>query len=381
MKRILFLLAAIALCAPLVAQEELTTAYFPQTGDTLLINQADSAWAASLDFQLDGGANLTWDFVDPVSATVNAIAVRESNNPAYPTADVVVATDFFNTEYYRFDGDTMNLVAVTNRLTLLPSFEVSAALTPARAERRTGFSPGESFTTTATAVVVISPDSIPPEALALAGAELLANVDSIRVTTVSVRTDTVDAFGTVNLGDNTYETIRERRRETSSISIELKGSGSDWVDATAALESSPDIGSAVGAQDTTDTYIWWHDDSKEAIARVETDIRGRLLGMQYKRAAQSTSTFSATVDQARVALYPNPATDLVNFRVEGLRGGRYSLHINSLLGQRISEREFTALGNQNRLLLDVSEFHAGLYFVTLRNQQGRILTTRRLKVL
>ena len=381
MHRLLLIALATVSFPPLTAQEQLTTAYFPAVGDTLMVNEADLDWAATLDFQPDGGQGLTWRFENPVALIEVSNPVDAAANPEFPDADIVITTGIVNKSYYRFDGEVMNLVGVSARLELLPSFELSTPADPPRATRRAGLRLGDSFTSNTANQVTISPDSIPPEALAVIGGEILSGVDSLRFTTLSRREDVVDASGTVILGSNSYETIRERRREFLDIRLEIKVGFFPWADVTTTAQmASEELAAFLGPQDTVVTYLWWNNDSKEAIARVGIGTEGEIVDMQYKRGTTSTSTGGPRVEQARVALYPNPTTGFTNFEVSGLSGGRYQLTMHNLMGRQMSRRAFSAIGNQTRLLLDVSDFPAGLYLISLRNQQGRILTTRRLKV-
>ena len=366
---------------PLGAQEVLTTAYFPRAGDTLKVDQADLDWAATLDFQPDGGQDLTWAFDNPVALFQAFNPVDSADNPDFPDADIVITVDAVDKNYYRLDDSLMSLVGFITRLEIFPGFELSASVDPAQSTRRTGLTLGDTLTSITSSRATLSPDSLPPEARAQFGTELLEQFDSIRVTRLTRRVDEVDASGTVSLDGVSYVTLRERRRDFTDVRLEVKNSIVDWTDATTlARTSSPQLADLLGPQDTVDTYIWWNDDSKEAIARVEIGLGGELIGMQYKRRVTSTSIGGPTVDRAAVMLYPNPTSGFTNFEVSGLGGGRYQLRILNILGRQVHRREFSAIGNQTKLLLDVSQYPGGLYFVSLQNPQGRILTTRRLKV-
>ena len=381
MNRILLYTLLTFLFLPLGAQEELTTAYFPRAGDTLKVEQADLDWAATLDLQLEGGKDLTWNFDDPVSLSQVSSPIDAADNPNFPNADITIMVDALNQNYYRLDDSLMSLVGFVTQLEIFPGFELSAPVDPAQPTRRTGFGLGDTLTSFISSQTILSPDSLPAEALDLFGADLINQFDSLRLTRLSRRVDEVDASGTVNLDGVTYATLRERRRAFTEVRLEIKNGFIDWTDATPFAQTS-DVGLAelLGPQDTVDTYVWWSNDSKEAIARVEINLAGELIGMQYKSGDTSTSIDGAAVDHARVNLYPNPASDFTNFEISGLGGGRYQVRVHNVLGRQVYRREFSAIGNQTQLLLDVSQLSGGLYFISLRNPQGRILTTRRLKV-
>ena len=278
------------------------------------------------------------------------------------------------------EDDQFKLVGANNRLEVFPSFEISTPFTPALTQRRININLGDNFSSITETVTTISPDEIPPEALALLPSTI-ALVDSIRLTTTTIRTDTVDAFGTVRLAGRDYPTIRERRVQSSTVELAVKAGFFPFIPLDpSTLGDDPIVDDLLGQQDTTITYFWWNNNSKEPIAEVDTDRDGGLIGMRYKRADVNTSTGGPALIQARVAIYPNPVTEYATYEVEGLQRGRYTLSVISMLGQRMTRREFTAIGNQTRLTLDVSAFPAGQYFASLRNERGRIVSTRRVLV-
>ncbi|MEM9528958.1 MAG: T9SS type A sorting domain-containing protein, partial [Bacteroidota bacterium] len=100
----------------------------------------------------------------------------------------------------------------------------------------------------------------------------------------------------------------------------------------------------------------------------------------YKRAQPTTSVGGPSFTQAKVKVYPNPASSLATFEMEGLERGTYTLSLIDLTGRRVAQREFTPLGNLTRLNLDVSRLPGGLYLYSLRNERGRMVATRRLQV-
>ncbi|MEM9526649.1 MAG: hypothetical protein AAGA31_08585, partial [Bacteroidota bacterium] len=121
----------------LSAQVELTTNYFPAVGDTLRVSTADSAWAASLDFKFEGGANLNWDFQDPV-ATFNASDAVNAVGPddLFPDADLSITSNILTESFYSLSDNSFDLVGVRTRLDLLPDFEIVTPVSPVRATRR-----------------------------------------------------------------------------------------------------------------------------------------------------------------------------------------------------------------------------------------------------
>ena len=380
-QRLLVLISLLVFPALVASQEVLTTNYFPAPGDTLFTAVASRAYAAEQDFLLEGGADLTWTFEDPTELFRSDDPVGTSEDERFPSAELVITRDVVTQDYLRVDGDVLNLVGVVSRLAILPSFELVAPADPVRPLRRAGLTPGTEFRSETVNSVTISPNDLPDEAVALIGSETLATVDSMRITTLSNRQDSVDAFGTVILDDTPYSTIRERRREFIYIRLELKRGRLPFIDVTETIRViEPSLGGFLGEQDTVDTYFWWNNDSKEPILEVGVNTANEVVEMRYKRTPQSTSTRGPGLTQAEVKLYPNPATDAVNYEVSKLARGRYQLAVTNMLGQRVVQRAFNAFGDQTRLTLDLADLRSGQYLVSLTNERGRIIATRKLRV-
>ncbi|HDS08512.1 MAG TPA: T9SS type A sorting domain-containing protein [Bacteroides sp.] len=68
-----------------------------------------------------------------------------------------------------------------------------------------------------------------------------------------------------------------------------------------------------------------------------------------------------------VAVYPNPATDLLTVQYPGI----YRIAISNIVGQRVKTLEFQATGHK---VFDVSDLKTGLYFMTLETADGSIST-------
>ena len=380
MFRIVLILLSVLSLSIVSAQERLTPAYFPTPGDTLQTFQADTDWAASLDLQLAGGSNLDWDFSDPVSAGRLFDLVEAADNPNFPSATTVITNSLLNSNYYRVEGGTFVQVGAATRLELLPSFTLEAPISPALADRRTGDLRGLSFATVFDNVTTFSPDSLPPEALALLPAAAIGGVDSFRVTVTIARDDEYDADGTVRLGDNFYSAIREKRSQTAFIKVDVLTSFGSF-DLVLLLGDDPQgLGEFLGQQDTVVTYTWWNNDSKEPIAEAQTDPEGNLVSMRYKRALESTSTGGPNLKQARVNIYPNPASAYFNYTIDGIPSGAYHLGVVNLLGREVVARDFKTTGSQAQLNVTTSQLPAGTYIIHLRNERGLIVSSRKLLV-
>jgi hypothetical protein len=78
-------------------------------------------------------------------------------------------------------------------------------------------------------------------------------------------------------------------------------------------------------------------------------------------------------------LFPNPSNGAVHLRLSQWPGGSYSLH-NSL-GQPVAQAALAATSHEQVFNLALPHLPNGLYFLSLRNQQGQVLGSRRLLIL
>ena len=374
-------LLLVAFASSLTAQFTLSADYFPAVGDTLKFTVADSAYAANVDLIVEGGEDLDWYLGNAIGVGSFNESVNAANDPDFPDATISISTNEVTESFYRSSATSFDLVGVRTSLALLPNFPISTPVTPVRPVRRAPLSFGATFSSVTENSTTLSPDSIPAEILAEIGTAL-NSVDSLRITTVSSRNDEVDAYGTVRLGNNFYPVLREKREESIFIRLEVRTLPLNWVDVTGSITIlNPQLGELLGQQPTTTNYLFWSEDSKEPIVDVTTDSEtGAVQRMIYKRAETSTSTGGPGLRQAQVRVSPNPASSVATFAIEGLSPGNYTLQLIDMVGRRVATREFTPLGDQTRLTLDVSTLRAGLYLYTLRNERGRTITTKRLQV-
>jgi hypothetical protein len=381
MYKLLPLLVCLVCLTPLAGQVELSADYFPQAGDTLRTVTADSAYAVGLD-QLTPGIDREWDFGTPVAAASRSQAVVSTEGDTlFPNADLKIRAFTGTLSYYAVSETSFDLVGVQTQVALFPDLNITAAVTPSRPTRRAPLSYEDVFSTETSNSIVISTDSLPTEILEALG-PVVNSVDSLRVTTVSTREDRADAYGTVTLGTSTYEVLRERRNESIYIRLEAKNNALRiWVDVTElAIIQAPGIAPFLGQQSPTITYLYWSPGEIDPIAEFLTDGEGVVQNMEYKQPTTSTSTGGPSLAQASIRVYPNPATDLATFEIEGLERGRYFLNLINTMGQKVDSREFTPFGNQTRLNLDVSGLPQGMYMYSLRNERGRTITTKILQV-
>jgi hypothetical protein len=88
---------------------------------------------------------------------------------------------------------------------------------------------------------------------------------------------------------------------------------------------------------------------------------------------------NAVEDWPEISVFPNPSNGAVHLRLAQWPGGSYSLH-NSL-GQPVAQAALAATSQEQVFNLALPHLPNGLYFLSLRNQQGQVLGSRRLLIL
>ena len=378
------LLFLLALTAALPAQIVLTAAdYFPVAGDTLRTNQADSASIASIDL-LTPGADRAWDFGELTAEfEFSEPVVDVSGDTLFPNAELAVQTDVFNREYYAVIDGQLEIVGLQARFEALPEVQFEAPVDPFRTSRHAPLTFGDRFESNSTNVIRVIPDDLPSAVLSQFP-DLISEVDTLRLTVDSERTDAVDAYGTLTLDGTTYEVLRERRAETLTTTAEAYNSFLGYLDVTNVLvDFDSTLASFLGESELMVTYFYWAADSKEPIAVVQVDPNdeSEVRSIRYKRAAPISNTRDMPFAQGRITVYPNPAGDRFTFEAEGLGdGGPYTFSLFNVLGREVKSAQFRAPGGRIRQPIEAGDLPRGMYLYSLRNSVGRIVGTRRVLV-
>ncbi|NJB86341.1 hypothetical protein GGR26_002109 [Lewinella marina] len=378
MLRTLPLLLLLALAPALRAQVVLTDAYFPIAGDTLRYSATENVGGLNL---LTPGAARQWDFGTlAAEAEANQVITAVAGDPVFSTASLSVNLDSTTLGYYRVSGGAYSLVGLRGVLPVLPGYTFEAPVDPARPERRAPLAYQDAFTTNTTNTLTVAADSLPAEAIAELGSAL-NGVDSIRITSISQREDVVDAYGSLTLNGQTYEVLRERRTETLNNRIAVKIGALPFTDVTTLVAPAvPEFSEFFGQQPPRTTYYFWAQSEKETIATVTLDEAGKPKGMTFIRSDATSSIRDPFQRQARITLYPNPASRSATFDLEGLDAGTYTLRVVNVLGRQVARQQFSPTGHAARVELDVSRLPRGTYLYSITNERGRTLTTQRLLV-
>ncbi|MEZ4924597.1 MAG: T9SS type A sorting domain-containing protein [Crocinitomicaceae bacterium] len=93
-----------------------------------------------------------------------------------------------------------------------------------------------------------------------------------------------------------------------------------------------------------------------------------LLSQGFQKAQDdATSIFSVQKGQIKAELYPNPASDFIDFTVTTPGNSRITIDIFNVLGAKVSTVEsIQSSGSKHTANKDVSELSDGIYFATIR---------------
>ena len=374
-----FLLTLLLLPAlHLYGQVTITDAYFPVAGDTLRYSVAEPGTSVDL---LTAGADRQWDFGTLTAASeLDLAAATPVDETVFTQADLALDIDSTTVGYYSVTAGSLDLVGIRGTNPLLPGYEIEARLSPSRPERRAPLAYQNSYASMATNVVAVAASELPAETRSEYGV-LLTGVDSIRLTTISDRDDSVDAYGTLLLNGKSYEVLREKRVEVVTTQVEVKSGALDYSDITGLLQTfAPEYAAFLGEQAPVTTYYFWSPGQKEAVATVTEEEDGSVSRMTFVRSDATSSTGGPFLRQASISIYPNPAYGLTTFEVSGLDNGEYTISVFNVLGRRVATTTFSpSLGNA-KVPVELDNLPRGTYLYSLMNQRGRILTTRRVMV-
>lgn len=365
------------------AQITVSTGIIPAVGDTLFSSGAEAGQTVDL---IGTGGPHDWDFSDVIAGgsrerPVEALDLNTQDS-LFAEADAKISFGDGSFNYYRILPNRMELIGNIGSSEFIPGFEVATPFSPAYVDRRAPFDFIDQFDNEANILLAIPTEDLPPE-LILLGGDLIEAVDSVRIRTTIEQDDIIDAYGTLTVDGLTYDVLREKRTEVRTLGFDTYNQLFGWQDVTGLflqLVNSTPGGEDVMAEDTLITYNFWPESGPVPAATVTTNTQGEIQTINYRTNVDGTSsTEDNELQLAEISMYPNPVQQWITFEANNVPRADYSLHIYNGLGQQMMIERFP---NTNRIFYqaDLSFLPKGLYYYSLRNSRGRILTTKRLLV-
>ncbi|HHS95533.1 MAG TPA: T9SS type A sorting domain-containing protein [Phaeodactylibacter sp.] len=363
----------------LSAQIVVTSATFPEPGDTL--RTVLDALPGDIDL-LEPGVDKNWDFSNLSGInqeTVIKAAVEGDYFDQFPSAEVMVSTAGGNIGelYYNVTNNLYELLGYIGPDPANFGINLLARMVPPSAERRAPMEFFDVHTSESNIQVAFSTELIPSTILD----SLPVSPDSMRFRIAINRLDVVDAWGDLAIPGGTYEVLREERfeeRETRMDVLVGIGPFSEWMDITDL------VGFDFLGKDTILTYNFFSDDAKEIIASVRVNpVTETPVSVTYKYNMADPS-ISAThyLDQgiSDIFAYPNPAINEVRFDFINLPTDTYDLKIFNILGLEVFHKRYK-INDRLTVKMDLSDMRKGTYLYSLINSEGKTISTKRLVVL
>ena len=359
-------LLSLGLLLPLTAQITITNAVFPAVGDTLFY---------AVDNQPTGivmtapGFDQQWDFSNLQSSfTFEQVFQDAQAGPDYssfPSATLYYQTDTPEVDaYLKVSAQNVSVLGIAGPDPSLLNLDLIAHYNPPIVQSRAPLNFFDINQINSGLLLPFSPSILPGVG------QLPINADSMRLRVAFNRIDVVDAWGSLSIPGGTFDVLREKRTQYRETRLDGKISPLGWLDITdLAVQylQLPTLG-----VDTTVTYYFWNDQSKEPIAICTTDNSQLLVvNVQYKNVDLTSGINKVEQEVADLNLFPNPAEDVLQIRASNLDGGDYTVQIFNLLGQEMYGRSRNIASGPLEETLDVSSLEKGLYVCKLSNGNGQ----------
>ncbi len=383
------LLAVLSLCGfSAVSQITITSAYFPEVGDTLRY-AVDVAPPSTLNLVTPAGEDQSWDYsaLKPSQTTQTAYlsAEKGTHKAAFSDADLLVRTPGGGESYYNTTSTQFEFMGFVGGGAIPFAPTAVGRYSPSLVERRAPLTYGSTHSQTTNLTIPFAVTDLPPifDSI-LAGIPGAQFIDSVRVRVRVQNADTVDAWGEVKIPNaKEFIPVLRQKRVTKTrnfVEARLSSPFPLWIDITTFLGSTP-FGGFTGA-DSFVVYRFLSNDHKEEVLTVTTNFSGDTVRtVRFKNLPLSVSVLpdEDAPGTASVQALPNPAVDKVRFECTNLPSDEYTLKIFNLVGKVVWRETFQASGKRT-LFLELDDFNKGTYLYSLSNRKGEILSTKRLIV-
>ena len=327
----------------LAAQITVTSAVFPEAGDTLLV---------ATDFDVDEdlitapGGDQSWDFsnlsADVLSTRLVLDPAASGNDTVFTNADLVVKDDLTNgAAFFTASSDAFVQIGVVGEDPLGIGLQFVTPYDPGEVVIRTPLNFFDQEINSYSINVQFSGELIPDSLLAQLPVQ--AAIDSVRVRVQNDRVDLVDAWGNLTTPAGTFEVLRQKRITTQEIIVEVQLPILGWFDITNQLPIDQ-LGTNSSA-----SYHFFSDTENTPIAVVYMDSLSEdsVNRVEYKAPSGTVNTrdFSQLIE---LSVSPNPAPGVALLRgtlpAVGYRmrvvdaSGRIMVHTGLVPSAEINER-------------------------------------------
>lgn len=369
---LLFLFLLTAYCAS--AQITVTNATFPAAGDTL--KTVFDGMPVNIDINpASGTIGASWNFSNlqgMLRETVFRPASEGNAADEFPGANLVTSFGVAGENYYKTTNNRYELIGYQGPDPANLGLNLSVHINPPLVEKRAPLNFTDSYSDEGAVLVPIAASDIPGGILD----SLPVTPDSVRVRIAIERSGFIEGWGTLAIPGGSYDVLREKRVELTETRLDVKIGSLPWFDVTdlAGLDF-------LGA-DTTTTYNFYDENSKEAIAVATVDNidNDQVLFVEYKYNDVVTNVRYVNSGKPDILAYPNPAMEDIRLEFMNLNSGKYTVKMYNILGVEVWKKEYTINGNRI-VRIDVSNFRKGTYLYSLVNENGKTISTKRIIVM
>ncbi len=367
-----YLLSLSALCFVAVLSAQITTSVnsLPDAGDNLEYTILDV-----IPEQYESiGEGVTWDFTGMLGETPSEEVYLEAssgvNFSQFPETDLLI--NYGGADGYANRNTTnIALVGITGGQ-LLEGLDLPIAQTLSEpyVTRRAPMGYGDSFTGSTSFGYSLSTADFGPLADVFAELNPLegATIDSIRITFTLSRTESVDSYGEVILGDEVIPALRLVQNDETEVELDIYANAGfigTWISISQFVDAD-----MLGLENLTVTnYIFLDESSKEYILEVNVDGLTQIATGKYN--ANFTNSISEE-DFFKLVFYPNPIqSELV------LSGA--SMSSVSIMNQLGQEVQSLPLANDNSHTLSLEDLIPGIYAVNVTLTSGEVVSEKIIK--
>lgn len=360
-------------CAGLSAQITVTSAYFPAIGDTL--KTAADNLPSGINPGNPGGPQ-TWDFSSLQGPfTTNTVYLDAEQGGAFSSflnAQLMVELPGEAEGYYGLSSTKFEYLGYYGADPLGLGINLVVRYSPPLIERRAPLNYQNTYETTSNLTIPFSADDIPGSFLD----SLPISPDSFRIRVNIVRTDEVDAFGTLTIPGGTFDVLRMKRTDVNTTRLDAKLPFVNWVDVTDLIPDNPLFDTL-----TTQSFHFYSNQSKEPVAVVTVNPDdGNITRAEFKVVDENiNSTRNLTSQQPSIMASPNPSYGDVRFDFQNLSPGNYKIKIYNILGTEVWQKDVWVSGIKS-IRVNLGNLRKGAYLYSLVDSKGKTLVTRRLLI-
>ncbi len=201
------------------------------------------------------------------------------------------------------------------------------------------------------------------------------NTRQIRVIGTRTVMRSTDAFGTLELPDESMEVVRVRVSEFHRIKIYDAGTGK-----LIPFLDDRMIAQLIRQDQWTYAFEYYSNKYKYLTAKVNFDSQGTVISCQYQVVRPDATDYFITDNKTEFQLYPNPTYNIGKIFISNIESGRYRLVLFNIIGKRLWDKDIIVDG-QTIIRENFNFLAKGTYLLALQDENGNVIRTTRLNII